>query len=758
MKKLAILCSIFAWAIGGIAFGQSPTPENLNLEQGSPGQEPPGWFVPPAAKAGGCVVKISTESPKEGKQCALLEMPDSAAGQGFGNMMQSIDAKPFRGKQVRFRAAVRFVSGASDGKAQLWLRVDRPGGQMGFFNNMGDRPITSSQWAYYEIDGRVADDAVSVNFGMLMVGSGKAYLDDVNLKAGEAKPLVITKARALTDRGLENLTAYAKLFGYVRHFHPSDAVEKADWNAYAIAGVSAVEDASDPADLANRLQKFFAPIAPSVRVFPTGTTPSGSDLLKPPSSGQSQIVSWENIGFGGGTMPANQNLYRSRRAFVDLPSGSHAVGVLDPEKPFVADLGGGVSCSVPLALYAVNGSALPHTEDPKLTADATELTGDDRTTRLAVVVMAWNVYEHFYPYSDVSKTDWPAVLSQSLSSAATDADGTAFLTTLRRLVASAHDGHGYVGSLNDMNYAMPQFAAAWVEGKLVVTEVGSSVASLKPGEEILSIDGQTVDDLWKAKEPLIAGATEQFRRTRGVMELLRGPTNSTIALQLKAEGSAPFTASLPRIQGQAVTDKRPRPIDEIRPGIWYVDLDAQRAKMDDYKQAIHELTGAKGIVFDMRGYPNEVALDVLRRLAKKPITSAIWNVPKVSHPDHLAFDFQVSRWDPMDPLTPGFHAKVAFIADGQVISYAESVMGIVEYYKLGEIVGGPTAGTNGNINPFALPGGYSVIFTGMKVVKHDGSQHHGVGIQPTVPCSRTIAGVAAHKDELLEKAVSVVGG
>ena len=46
----------------------------------------------------------------------------------------------------------------------------------------------------------------------------------------------------------------------------------------------------------------------------------------------------------------------------------------------------------------------------------------------------------------------------------------------------------------------------------------------------------------------------------------------------------------------------------------------------------------------------------------------------------------------------------------------------------------------------------------MKVLKHDGSRHHGVGIAPTVPVSRSIAGVAAGRDELLEKALAVVGG
>ena len=68
----------------------------------------------------------------------------------------------------------------------------------------------------------------------------------------------------------------------------------------------------------------------------------------------------------------------------------------------------------------------------------------------------------------------------------------------------------------------------------------------------------------------------------------------------------------------------------------------------------------------------------------------------------------------------------------------------------------PTAGANGNVNPFTLPGGYRFAWTGMKVVKHDGTQHHTIGILPTVPCERTITGVAAGRDELLEKALEII--
>src|SRR4029078_2977692 len=98
------------------------------------------------------------------------------------------------------------------------------------------------------------------------------------------------------------------------------------------------------------------------------------------------------------------------------------------------------------------------------------------------------------------------------------------------------------------------------------------------------------------------------------------------------------------------------------------------------------------------------------------------------------------------------------LTDGRAISYAESWMGIVEAYKLGEIVGEMPPGTTGDITHFDLPGGYKIVWTGMKVLKHDGSRHHGVGIAPTVPVSRTIKGVTEGRDEQLERAIAIASG
>jgi C-terminal processing protease CtpA/Prc len=63
------------------------------------------------------------------------------------------------------------------------------------------------------------------------------------------------------------------------------------------------------------------------------------------------------------------------------------------------------------------------------------------------------------------------------------------------------------------------------------------------------------------------------------------------------------------------------------------------------------------------------------------------------------------------PSAPNLSARRVFLTDASAISPAETVMEMVKYYRLAEIVGGPTAGTNGNINCIYLPAGLSMAKT-----------------------------------------------
>jgi hypothetical protein len=168
-----------AWLVAGILLAAGPqkaptAPVNLGFEAGHPGEPPSGWFVPQPSTAAGYKAELTAEGSKSGKYCAVISAkPDANVNAGFGNLMQQFDAAPYRGKMVRYRAAVRTQSAIGLGRAQLWMRIDRAGGVMGFFDNMQDRPIVSPEWKFYDITGTIDSDASLINIGLMLLGAGK---------------------------------------------------------------------------------------------------------------------------------------------------------------------------------------------------------------------------------------------------------------------------------------------------------------------------------------------------------------------------------------------------------------------------------------------------------------------------------------------------------------------------------------------------------------------------------------------------------
>ena len=193
-------------------------------------------------------------------------------------------------------------------------------------------------------------------------------------------------------------------------------------------------------------------------------------------------------------------------------------------------------------------------------------------------------------------------------------------------------------------------------------------------------------------------------------------------------------------------------MQEVAPKIFYVDIDG--FSQAEFESNLDRLAKANGIIFDFRGVPSGDVkpAGILGYLSSTEMYSPTWANQTVLFPDRVGMSFDIDHCK-VAPKQPRLNVPIVFLQDVRAISYFETLMGIVENYKLGTIVGENSAGTNGNVTFFSLPGGYRIRFTGLRVLKHDGSQHHGIGIPPNVEVHRTIAGVADGRDEILERAI-----
>lgn len=421
-------------------------------------------------------------------------------------------------------------------------------------------------------------------------------------------------------------------------------------------------------------------------------------------------------------------------------------------------IGRGLTCVVPLVLLTNDTVTCPQTEMSLLARLKTEIGNIkygnefDPQANMASVVIAWNVLQHFFPYFDVIDADWNKVLGETLKSTLENTRKKDFFVTLSQMFSKIDDGHGVVYS--EPMYSLP-IQAEFIENKIVITASGDTL--LKRGDIIKKMDGKSVMTALDEKEKIISGSPQLRRhRTLNILgsKFDRGETDLVIERDGREQNVTVPNSNRGNIFFNSL-DVRKYGLDtivEIEPGIFYINM--ANCTENDFDEKIDVLANAKAVIYDQRGGSRLSFFHILPYLIEEPVSSTWWNIPQTIYPDRKDVEFDKSNWD-VQPKQPLFKSKAIIINVPSVVSSGETMMGIIDHYNLATTVGEPTAGCNGNINTINLPCGYNAWFTGMKVLKHDGSQLYIKGFQPDHPVNKTIQAIREGRDEYLEKALEI---
>ena len=71
------------------------------------------------------------------------------------------------------------------------------------------------------------------------------------------------------------------------------------------------------------------------------------------------------------------------------------------------------------------------------------------------------------------------------------------------------------------------------------------------------------------------------------------------------------------------------------------------------------------------------------------------------------------------------------------------------------VVGRQTAGADGNVSPLLMPAGFGGWFSGLGVLYPDGENSQRAGVRIDGPVEVTPEGLAAGRDEILERALEI---
>lgn len=153
-----------------VTIGLISCSENLHSEWFKAGDKPNSYRV-----------SLDNSIFQNGNKSAYMESIESEIN-GFGTLMQTCSADKYLGKKVRMSGFIKTENISN--WVGMWLRIDpikSPSSE--YFDNMRDRQIKgTTNWTKYEIVLDIPINSNSMNFGVLINGTGKVWFDNLSFE------------------------------------------------------------------------------------------------------------------------------------------------------------------------------------------------------------------------------------------------------------------------------------------------------------------------------------------------------------------------------------------------------------------------------------------------------------------------------------------------------------------------------------------------------------------------------------------------
>jgi C-terminal processing protease CtpA/Prc len=535
---------------------------------------------------------------------------------------------------------------------------------------------------------------------------------------------------AQTASEIDRLAALGKVWGFLKYYHPGVAAGSIDWDSVVVATVPKVRAARTSADFRATIQSLLN-AAGAVRpcVEPRAGSEVAGVRCQPP---------------GPDSLRANLDLrWLSDTSLFGLRLVRQLELVRDNRHQ-----GPGRYVGYQITAIFTADSAFRYPEYP----------GEEQ--RLLALYRFWNDARYFFPYMSVNGGDWNAVLPEFIPRLIAATDAVEYHLTVLEMTTRLNDAHVGAGSptlLRTLGNRFPAFGARSIEGKIVVWKprgISATASGLRVGDVITHIDGQSVEQRRRDLARYVSAGNPAVFERKLVEMILRARTDS-VTYTVERDGR-----SLSQRVAMASVPAAPRPtylvaeLARMLPNsrIGYIDMgDIELSQVDS---ALAIVKNATGIVMDVRGYPRNTMYRFAQFFNPDARPFAKFTAVDPTYPGQLV-------WRPATPAgQPGnaeyFRGRVAILVDERTQSHAEFSVMALRTAPDNKVIGSQTAGADGNVTRFFLPGGIGALFTGLGVYYPDGRPTQRIGIVPDIEIRPTLAGFRAGRDEVLERAIEYI--
>lgn len=529
-------------------------------------------------------------------------------------------------------------------------------------------------------------------------------------------------AKAQTDVQTERLVLYGQVWGFLKYFHPHPS--NVDWDQRLMDDYKSMQLATSEDDFRKVLNELIATCS--------DYTPKKHNI--PDSLSFSESFEWMQ----------NPLLSEEKKNFLKE---------LKNNKP---DFNNKYISGTPVGR-------------PKVTNERKyeEFVSDPAINYLAIS-RYWNVINYYYPYRDLIPENWTEVYSSHLNEFLSAEDYESYYFAVRRLTAELRDGHGFIWTennpMNTYRFA-PYYSERVSDGLYVVNVWKDSIydLDLHKMDKIISIDGKPTDTFFEELGEYISTSNDYYLSMSTYYTRISPLDSMTITVERDGEL---ITHSFATIDRETVLSRynfaKSKPEDDGSPygffsdtlsGKKYAYIDMGKLKRSDitgkFKRAIRKVDH---VIIDVRNYPNWTVIKLSELLIK--------GKRKFARFAKMDFDYPGSfKWTESQTIGNrfrGYNGNLYVLVDYNTMSQAEYTVMALQQHPNAVVIGGQTAGADGNIAEIPLPFGIRSVFSGLGVFYPDGSGTQQVGVHRNYEVVQDKSYIDEGHDKIMEKALELI--
>lgn len=378
--------------------------------------------------------------------------------------------------------------------------------------------------------------------------------------------------------------------------------------------------------------------------------------------------------------------------------------------------------------------------------------------RLLSLFKYWNVIEYFYPYKYLTDESWSDVLIEMIPKFINSKDAMEYQLAMLEGVVKFDDSHGIFKTKLTSAFFGTKFIPAKlkiIENKAIITSFWndslSKINDLRIGDVIEKVEGKSINDILNDRLRYIAGSNLNSKLRDSYYTIVNGSTD-TLRVLLNRNGIIsnkiiyryPFEDVFKK---EVISEK----YKILEGNIGYVNMGVIELK--DVDKMMEKLMTTKGIIFDIRNYPNFVLYQISRYLNSEKKQFAKNTVPDLTYPGKFLWKENMTCGSNNKDYYKG---KVILLVNEKTQSRGEFTSMCLQTANNTIILGSQTAGADGDISQVEFIGGYKYLMSGVGIYYPDGSETQRKGIKIDIEFRPTIKGIQEGKDEVLEKALELL--